>query len=202
MTQDPADNPGPDDGAARGLDALQHAIEDPRIRSQLPPGLTAATRAAANGHRPGSGSYSQQTAQNTAQAAALLAQLPQAIGAMLAQVVKSIPRPPLCSTCLIARLKWEAQYMPQLEAAITAAAEAAGIPDGDPRRGLIDAASYLPEHLQPGAGSQGMPPVNPKNTTIGGTDYCSGHIPGLAGGRTLLVAQGALSSSLLAQYSG
>lgn len=90
--------------------------------------------------------------------------------------------------------------MSEIKAGIDAAAQAHGIADDDPRRGQLDPAPFMPEHLRPGS-AQGIPPVNPAITTIGGTDYCSAHIPGQPGGRQLLIAHGSLSSSLLSQFA-
>lgn len=174
MTQDPADTPVPAEAA------VPAAFANP------------------NGHGP---TPAQQTAQGIAAIAGMLSQLPQTLAMMLTQVAQAIPRPRLCAQCLAARLPWEAAHLTEIKQAISQAAEAAGLPEGDPRRAQIDPAPHLPPHLRPGAAS-GMPPVNHAVTTVQGTELCSAHIPGAQGKRTLLIAQGTLNSSMLSQFSG
>lgn len=146
----------------------------------------------------GSHGPAHQTAENTDRIASLLAQLPQAIGMMLGQVVQSIPRQHLCATCLVNRIAWETANQRALEAAVADAMAAHGIPEGSPLPTGFDPSPFLPENLRPG-GTQGMPALTGAITTVGGTDTCSEHIPGRAAGRTLLIANGALSPSAMAQ---
>jgi hypothetical protein len=155
--------------------------------------------AAFSGQVNGSPSSAQQTAENTARIAALLAQIPQAIGMMLAQVARAIPSGHLCATCLANRIAWEAANRSHVEAAIAGARAAHGLAEGDPVPPGFDPAPFLPADLRPGA-MRGMPPLTAAITTVAGTDTCSEHIPGRAGGRTLLVASGALSPSGMARF--
>jgi hypothetical protein len=149
----------------------------------------------------GTASPALRTADGVAAIAGMLPQMAQGIAGMLAQIHGAIPRPHVCAQCVIARLAWETAHMTEIRKAIAAAAGACGLEEGDPRRAQLDPAPFVPEHLRPG-GAQGIPPVNPAITTISGTEYCTAHIPGQPGGRTLLIAQGSLSSSLLSQFSG
>jgi len=149
----------------------------------------------------GSTGPAHQTAQNTDRIASLLEQLPRAVGMMLAQVVQAIPPRHLCATCLANRIAWETANQRALEAAVEAARAAHGIPEGTPLPPGFDPSPFLPENLAPGA-PQGMPALTGAITTVGGTDTCSEHIPGRAAGRTLLIANGALSPSAMAQLRG
>lgn len=169
---------------------------DPADTGQpIPAGLAAVSP---NGHPP-------TPAQQTAAAASMIAgflgqQLPQ----MLGQVMQAMPRAHVCGPCLVARLTWENKHHATLKAAIAQAAEAAGIPEGDPRAMQIDPSPFIPEHLRPGAGPEGLPGVQPAITTIQGTDVCAQHVPGAPGqapGRTLLIAQGHLSPAMLTQLA-
>lgn len=144
---------------------------------------------------------SEKTAAASEQAAVFLGQLPQAIGSMLAQVVRSIPAQHLCAQCIGARMAWEAAHGRDVETAVAAGRAAHGIPDGAPLPPSFDPAPFLPENLRPGA-VNGMPPLSGAITTVSGTDYCAQHIPGRPSGRTLLVAQGSLTPSALASLGG
>jgi len=146
----------------------------------------------------GSAPAAQQTARSAAEISGMLAEFPQALAMMLAQVIRSIPPRHLCAQCLTTRIAWEAAHQRDLEAAVTSARAAHGITEGAPLPPGFDPSPFLPEHLRPG-GPQGMPPLTGAVTTVGGTDTCSEHVPGRAVGRTLLIANGALSASAMAQ---
>lgn len=150
---------------------------------------------------PNGTSPASRTADAAERAASLLSQLPQAIGVMLSQVVRAIPSQHLCATCLVNRIAWEASHQRDLEAAVAKAREAHGLPPDSPLPPGFDPSPFLPEHLRPG-GSQGMPNLTGAITTVNGTDTCSEHIPGRAAGRTLLIANGALSPSAMASLRG
>lgn len=199
MTQDPADTPPPSDGA----------------RSEIPPGLQAVPALSSNGRTDAKPlTAAQQTAEGVTaltqmfpQAVAaltqLFAQFPQAFADVLAQVpVRVIPQVRhLCAPCVIARVTWELAHAPELKQAETAARAQLELGENDPFPPGFDPALFLPDHLRPGAGSQGMPVPRPAITTAGGTEVCAQHIPGLPGKSSLVVAQGALSPSLLAQFA-
>lgn len=163
-------------------------------QTPVPPALQATSAYSPNGKgdaRPPTAA--QQTAQGVAAIAGMLNQLPQTLAAMLSQLAGRIPAQRLCAQCLAARLPWEAAHMTEIKEAMAAAAKAAGLPEGS----AADPAPFLPPHLRPGAAS-GMPPVNHAVTTVNGTELCTAHIPGAQGKRPLLIAQGALTSSMLA----
>lgn len=141
---------------------------------------------------------SERNAEASERAAALLAQLPQAIGMMLGQVVRAMPSQPVCATCLVNRIAWETTHRAETESAITRGREAHGIPEGAPLPPGFDPVPFLPPQLQPG-GSQGIPPLTGAITIANGAATCSEHVPGRPTGRApLLVAQGALSPSVMA----
>ncbi len=148
-----------------------------------------------NGSAPGT--PAKQTAEGVAAIAGMLSQFPQALASVLQQVPVQT-RQHVCCPCLLGRLNWEAAHEREMKAAIEAAAAFAGIGPEDPRRAQLDPAPFLPEHLQPGAGAQGMPPLTVAATTVGGTDVCPVHIPGRQGGKQLLLASGPLSQGMLA----
>jgi hypothetical protein len=156
--------------------------------------------AAFNGQVNGSPAPAQQTAQGVTAIAAMLPQLPQAIGLILGQVLQQVPvqtRQHLCAQCLADRLSWESTHERQLKAAITEAIAAAGVEEGDPRTAQLDPAPFLPARLRPGAGSQGMPALTVAVTSVGGTELCSAHLPGRPGSGKLLVASAAISPSAM-----
>lgn len=185
MTQDPAHTAPSGDGSS----------------SEVPAAFQAAPAVSPNGHTDAKPlTAAQQTAQGVSAIAGMLHQLPQALAGMLAQVARAIPDQHMCAQCVITRLTWETAHMAELKAAIQAARQAAGIPEGAPLPPGFDPAPFAPEHLRPG-GAQGMPPVQPAITTVQGTEVCAAHIPGQPGGRQLLIAHGSLSSSLLSQFA-
>jgi hypothetical protein len=89
-----------------------------------------------------------------------------------------------------------------MEAAMEAAAAAAGVQPGSPQAAQLDLAVFLPEHLRPG-GQSGMPDVRQAITTFQGTEACAMHIPGVQAGRSaLLVANAAMTPAMLSQFAG
>jgi hypothetical protein len=157
--------------------------------AEIPAGL--------NGSAPGTATPAKQTAEGVSAIAGMLSQFPQVLAGVLQQVPVQT-RQHVCCPCLLARLNWEAAHEREMRAAIEAAANFAGLGEQDPRRAQLDPAPFLPEHLQPGAGTQGLPPLTVAATTVGGTDVCPLHIPGRTGGKQLLLASGPLNSALLA----
>jgi len=149
----------------------------------------------------GSTTPARQTADGVAAIAGMLSQLPQTVTQALAMVLQQVPvqtRQHLCAQCLVARIGWEALHGQALKAAIAAAGKEFGLADGDPRASQLDPAPHLPENLRPG-GPQGLPPLTAAVTTVGGTEVCSEHIPNRPGSQKLLIAQGALSPTTMAQ---
>lgn len=143
------------------------------------------------------------TADGIAAIAGMLPQLPQAVGQALAMVLRQVQvqtRQHICAQCLLARIGWEAAHKAHLEAAYKAAGKAFGLEDGDPRAAQLDPGPHLPASLQPG-GPFGIPPLTSAITTVGGTDFCSDHVPNRPGAQKLLIATGALSPSAIAGFS-
>lgn len=133
-------------------------------------------------------------------AQALLSQLPAATGQAVAQ---AIPRQ-LCAQCLLDRLGWEHRHAKEIAEASARIQEAAkeaarmGVPPQQP------AEMFLPERLRPGQ-PDGMPQPQPGITTVNGTMVCAGHVPGAPGkpgARPLLIANGPLSTGMLAGLGG
>jgi hypothetical protein len=167
---------------------------------QVPPGF------GANGRTP--------SAQALRAVAAALEQLPQqlfqAVVQALSQVQVSV-KPLPCATCMLARYTWfsmHARELAEAEAAYKAAVEA--LPGDDPRRGLIQALSFLPASLQPSPdpaspNPEAMPGLAESAVMVGGTLYCAAHHPGAQqqpGRKPFLIAQGALSAQMLAEMRG
>ena len=134
--------------------------------------------------------------------------LPQAMysafAAVLSQVpVQAVTQQHLCATCLIGRIAWENSHRTQMEAAMTAAAQAAGIEPGSPQAGQLDLGPFLPEGLQPGQ-RNGIPAVTQAVTTFQGNEVCALHAAQGAGvqpGRSpLLVATATMNP--LGQLTG
>jgi hypothetical protein len=156
--------------------------------------------AAFGGKVNGSPTPAQRTADGVSEIAALLPQLPQAVGMIVQQILQQTPvqtRQRLCAVCVATRKTWESAHERDLKAAIDAAAQAAGLEAGDPRIGQLDPAPFLPETLRPGAGSQGMPALTAAITTVNGTEVCSAHVGGPSGGKQLLVASATFSPSAM-----
>jgi hypothetical protein len=166
--------------------------------ADVPPGLQAA--APVNGHGTATPpTAAQQTAQGISAIAGMLSQYPQMFANLLSQAVQAMPRPQpvMCATCILASIKWQTDNKAELDAAVANARTAAEIPDGAPLPPDFPLMQFLPAHLQPG-GESAPPNVQPKITSVGGTDVCVEHIPGKPGGRQLLIAQGSLNSAMLA----
>lgn len=144
----------------------------------------------------GSPTPAKQTADGVSAIAGMLAQFPQTLTAVLRQVQVQT-RQHICAPCLLARIAWEAAHRAELEAAFAAAGKAYGLADGDPRAAQLDPGPHLRADLQPG-GRLGIPPLTAAITTVGGTDFCSEHVPNRPGAQKLLIAQGALTPSALA----
>jgi hypothetical protein len=165
-----------------------------------PAEIPAEAPAAFNGSVNGAPTPAKQTADGVAAIAGMLSQMPQAMTQALAVVLQQVPvltRQHLCAQCVVARMGWNLAHERELRTALETAAQAHGIPDGDPRLAQLDPAPFLPEQLQVG-GPQAIPPVHPSVTTVGGTEVCSEHIPNRPGGQKLLVASAAFSPSMLA----
>lgn len=91
-----------------------------------------------------------------------------------------------CAVCIATLAAWEATHQAEVQAMTEAMRAAAA--EGRP----VAPASAVPD---------GMPRLQPSVTSVGGTEYCLGHVPGMQGapGRGgLLVAQGALSPTAMA----
>ena len=165
--------------------------------TDTPPEIPAAFNGSANG----SPAPAQQTAQGVSEIAGMLPQLPDAMAMVLRQVLQQVQvltRQHLCAVCVAARKGWQAAHERELKAAAAAAGQAAGLPDGDPRAGQLDPAPFLPVHLRPGAGAEGMPPLTAALTSVSGTEVCSAHVAGPPGGKQLILASTAFSPSMLA----
>lgn len=142
---------------------------------------------------------------------ALMQQMPRMLAQAIAAVLQQVPVQAegtryRCAGCVIGRLGWIAAHQKACDdagAAYTqAAAEQAGLPDGDPRKGIpLDFVMFLPEPLRPG-GEQGMPPVAEGIVMTGGTTWCMEHVPGAPGKSRLIVAQGSMSPAMLARLAG
>jgi hypothetical protein len=146
----------------------------------------------------GSQSAARQTADGVAAIAGMLPQLAQSLGGLLAQLPQAVGQAVqvpqhLCAQCVVARMTWGAANQAEVKAAIGRAAQAAGIPEGDPRAAQLDPAPFLAEQAR-----RSMPPLQPAITTVQGTDVCGSHVPGRPGGQQLLIASGSLSSAMLA----
>jgi hypothetical protein len=149
-----------------------------------------------NGHP----SPARQTADGGAAIAGMLPQVAQMLASAFSQLPQAIGQAApqhLCAQCVIARMTWGAANQAEVKTAIGKAAQAHGIPDGDPAAAQLDPVPFLPEPVR-----RAMPPLQPAITTVQGTEVCGSHIPGRPGGQQLLVASGALSSSMLAGMRG
>jgi hypothetical protein len=130
----------------------------------------------------------------------------QALTAALSQVpVQTVSQQHMCATCIIGRIQWENTHRAEMEQAMTAAAEAAGVVPHSPEAGRIDFGPFLPEALRPG-GTRGIPGVQQAVTTFQGAEACPLHVAQAAGvqpGRSpLLVANAAFSPAMLGQPAG
>lgn len=182
--------------------------ELPGGHESFPPGPPATPRAphTANGH---GAAYEPDIAGliGASVATAMSRVIPQALASVLSQVpVRTVPYLK-CVTCVTARIMWVAGHGPELQAASDAMnAAAAEMPQDHPMRGNLNAAMFLPPHLQPSQdpanpNPQGIGPVNDAMVMAGGSLYCADHIPGIqqGGGRKeFLIAHAPLSSGLIA----
>jgi hypothetical protein len=81
-----------------------------------------------------------------------------------------------CAHCLLRRIAWEGEHQADMDAALSRAADSAGLrPDKFLQRGG-DPLPFLPERLRPGAPG-GIPPVNTAMTAFAGTDLCVPCLP-------------------------
>lgn len=129
--------------------------------------------------------------------AVLVQMLPQLIAQAVGQAAGQSRH--LCAHCLSARLAWQVAHEKDIRAAFTAAAHAAGVPAETPG---LDPVPFLPPELRPG-NPQGAPDLQHAVTTIGGTEVCPAHMPGVPGvtaRKQLLIASGALSPSAMASF--
>jgi hypothetical protein len=150
-----------------------------------------------NGHGP--------AARTAAALEALPQMLYQAVATALSQVPVTTRHLP-CTTCVLARLTWASDHSAEITAAEGALKAAAAEQEAkDPAdRVQLDAMSFLPERLRPG-GDQAAPALQDGTVLAGGTLYCLQHVPnapGQPGKRPFLIAQGALSSQMLAEIRG
>jgi len=137
--------------------------------------------------------------------------LPQLLAQSLADVLRQIPVrtvPLNCATCQINRMVWTVRHDRELKAAYEAyAAAMTELAEDDPRRRMLNPVSFLPARLQPSGdpekpNTEGLPPVEDGIVMVGGTLYCGPHAPGApeqASRRQILVANGNLTGSMLAQ---
>lgn len=127
----------------------------------------------------------------------------QAVVAALQQVpVRTITQERLCATCIVNRIGWENLHHADMEKAMTAAAQAAGVQPGTMQAAQLDFTVFLPERLRPGQ-PKGMPDVRQAVTTFQGMETCPMHIPGIQAARSqLVVATATMSPRALAQFAG
>lgn len=130
----------------------------------------------------------------------------QAMAAALSQaVVQAVTQQHMCSACIIERIRWENAHRAEMDAAMTATAQAAGVEPGSPEAGRLDLAAFLPDGLRPGERG-GMPGVGQAVTTFQGAEMCPVHVAQAAGvqaGRSpLLIANAAMSPAMLGQLAG
>lgn len=194
------------------------ASNDPRKRNGTPAvrGGDGAQAVPATPERPLIGRQAQQTGQAVAEAMAplILGALPrllvEAIGQALTQNrVQTVPLQ--CATCTLNRMLWTARHDQELKDAYAAyAAALAEIPEGDPRRAMINPLSFLPPDLQPTGdplkpNPAAFPGIDLGTCMVGGTQYCPAHLPGAPDQTTrqpLLIATGALNPTMIAQARG
>jgi len=143
-------------------------------------------------------------------AEAVTQQLPQILfqvfTAALSQAqVQAVTQQHFCSACIIQRIAWENSHRTDMEAAMAAAAQAAGIEPGSPQAAQQDLTPFLPPALRPGE-RNGIPNVAQAVTTHQGAELCAMHLAQAAGiqpGRSqLLVATTAMNPAMLGQIAG
>ena len=137
-------------------------------------------------------------------------QFPQMLFSAFAQALSQVPvqamtQQHMCATCIISRVAWENSHRAAMEAAMTAAAQAAGVEADSPQARRTDLTPFLPPHLRPGENA-GIPNVAQAVTTHQGTDLCPVHLAQAAGiqpGRSqLLVATATMNPAMLGQFAG
>lgn len=130
--------------------------------------------------------------------------LPPMLGQAVAQSLQQGQPRRWCVQCLTQRLQWEGRHTADMEAALELAAKAAGIPEGDPRRGQIDVTPFLPERLRAGAVPEGMPQLSDGVTIAGGNLVCPMHVPGGPGtrGRSLIIPPPGMPVSMAVALAG
>jgi len=182
------DNPG----RRRGDDEEARSAEE--APAGLPPQLPAAF--SPNGRTP---------------TATLIEQLPQMLFQAFAQALSQVQArtaPGWCGPCAARRMTWMARHGAEIAEAeaLVAAAQAvqAALPPED--RAPLVALEYLPAHLRPGADAEGgdpMPDLRQGEVLLGGTWHCMQDVPVPetpgAPRKQFLIAQGALSSAMLAE---
>lgn len=143
-------------------------------------------------------------------ALAMMQQMPQMLAQALASVLQQVPVQMAgqfrCTQCVMTRLGWIAAYQKDTDAAheayVRAVTEQAELAPDDPLRTIpLDFTQFLPEPLRPGAGSQGMPPIQDGTVMVNGALWCIEHVPGAPGKPQLLIARGGLGASVLASLA-
>ena len=130
----------------------------------------------------------------------------QAVAGALQQVpVQAVIQQHMCATCIIARIAWENSHRAAMEAAMAAAAQAAGVDADSPQARRTDLTPFLPPHLRPGE-KAGIPAIAQAITTHQGAELCAAHLAQAAGiqpGRSpLLVATATMNPAMLGQFAG
>jgi hypothetical protein len=142
-------------------------------------------------------------------AAALAEVLPGMLMNAFGQVLSSVQvrtAPLKCSTCFVIQARWAQQHAAEIQAASQAMVQAlAPLAPDDPRRGQVSVLMFLPPHLHPGAGEEGMPQVQGGITMVAGTLVCPAHHPEVpqpgSGRPALLIATTVLPSQMLAEMA-
>jgi hypothetical protein len=141
--------------------------------------------------------------------ARLMEALPEMLFSAAAAALRQQPltvRPLPCGVCVLERLKWGHAHAAEIAAAEQEfqAAQAEMAQKAPEDQVPLNGMEYLPPRLHPGA-PQGPPDIREPVTMWGGTLVCTEHIPGAPGQpgqRPFLIAQGALSASMLAEIRG
>jgi len=140
----------------------------------------------------------------------LVEQLPQMLFQAVAQALSSVQvtvKPLPCATCWLARISWFREHSREIaEADAVYKAAVEQIPEGDPRRGMIQPLSFLPPQLQPSPdpaalNPEALPALAEGVVMVGGTLYCPAHHPGIQQQQPgkLLVAETAIPQGMLGQ---
>lgn len=130
----------------------------------------------------------------------------QVFSAALSQTqVQAVTQQHFCSTCIIQRIMWENSHRAEMEKAMAAAAQAAGVEPGSPQAAQQDLTPFLPAGLRPGE-RNGILNVAQAVTTHQGAELCAMHLAQAAGiqpGRSqLLVATATMNPAMLGQLTG